>query len=95
MCDLPTTATPPVDPAQFSTDPKGVLLSPTGDFQINGTLAPLPPVTCVSPMLLIRNAAAPAMNAFPNPWFAVGIYSPSNQGNQGNQNSQGNQNNQH
>jgi hypothetical protein len=48
----------------------GVLLSPTGDFQINDTLSPLPPASCTSPMLLIRNAAS---GTFPNPWFAVGI----------------------
>jgi len=55
----------------------GVLLSPTGDFQINDTLSPLPPATCPSPMLLIRNAAT-AVGGFPNPWFAGGIYSPQN-----------------
>jgi hypothetical protein len=54
----------------------GVLLSPTGDFQINDTLSPPPPAACASPMLLIRNAAPPATNAFPNPWFAGGIYRP-------------------
>jgi hypothetical protein len=57
----------------------GVLLSPTGDFQINDTLAPLPPAACVSPMLLIRNAAT-AAGGFPNPWFAGGIYNPNGSG---------------
>jgi hypothetical protein len=73
ICDLPTTAIPV--PPQFSTASAGVLLSPTGDFQINDKLSPLPPAACTSPMLLIRNAAT-AAGGFPNPWFAVGIYSP-------------------
>lgn len=47
----------------------GVPLSPTGDFKINDTLAPLPPDDCPSPMLLIRNAANLG-------WFAVGIFRP-------------------
>jgi hypothetical protein len=72
ICDLPSGTT---DPAQFSTAGAGVLLSPTGDFQINGTLSPVPPAACTSPMLLIRNAAT-ATGGFPNPWFAVGIYRP-------------------
>jgi hypothetical protein len=46
----------------------GVLLSPNGDFMINDVLSPLPPDVCISPMLLIRNAAN-------NGWFAVGIFS--------------------
>jgi hypothetical protein len=60
----------------------GVLLSPTGDFQINDTLAPPPPAACASPMLLIRNAATAAgpPPGFPNPWFAVGIYNPNGSG---------------
>ena len=49
--------------------PAGVLLSPSGDFKIDDVLSPLPPDICISPMLLIRNAAN-------NGWFAVGI--PSN-----------------
>jgi hypothetical protein len=73
ICDLPTTSIPV--PPQFSTASAGVLLSPTGDFQINGTLSPLPPAACTSPMLLIRNAAT-ATGGFPNPWFAIGIYRP-------------------
>jgi hypothetical protein len=52
-----------------STTLAGVLLSPTGDFKIDDTLAPLPPDICDSPMLLIRNAAGQA-------WFAVGIFRP-------------------
>src|SRR5215470_18602611 len=43
---------------EHTSSPAGVLLSPTGDFQINDTLAPPPPATCDSPMLFIRNAAA-------------------------------------
>jgi hypothetical protein len=69
----PPTLQPPF--TQFSTSTAGVLLSPTGDFRINDTLSPLPPVPCTSPMLLIRNAAT-AVGGFPNPWFAVGIYNP-------------------
>jgi hypothetical protein len=83
ICDLPTTAVP--IPPQFSTATAGVLLSPTGDFQINDKLSPPPPASCASPLLLIRNAAT-AMGMFPNLWLAGGIYSPQgNQGNQGNQ----------
>ena len=54
---------------QHSTSSAGVLLSPTGDFQINDTLAPLPPAACTSPMLLIRRASS-------GNWLAVGILSP-------------------
>jgi hypothetical protein len=56
---------------QSSTTLVGVQLSPTGDFRIDDTLAPLPPAICASPMLLIRNTANAA-------WFAVGIPRPSN-----------------
>jgi len=73
ICDLPTTSVP--IPPQFSTATAGVLLSPTGNFKINDTLSPPPPASCASPMLLIRNAAT-AAGGFPNPWFAVGIFSP-------------------
>jgi hypothetical protein len=44
----------------------GVLLSPNGDFKIDDTLSPLPPDVCISPMLLVRNAANLS-------WFAIGI----------------------
>jgi hypothetical protein len=47
--------------------PAGVLLAPNGDFKIDDMLSPLPPDICISPMLLIRNAAN-------NGWFAVGIF---------------------
>jgi len=56
---------------ESSTTLTGVQLSPTGDFKIDDTLAPLPPAICASPMLLIRNAANAA-------WFAVGIFRPDN-----------------
>jgi hypothetical protein len=56
---------------ESSTPLGGVLLSPTGDFKIDDTLAPVPPFDCISPMLLIRNAAGAA-------WFAVGIFRPGN-----------------
>ena len=49
-----------------STTLTGVLLAPNGDFEINDTLAPLPPFECASPMLLIRTAGS-------GNWFAVGI----------------------
>jgi len=49
-----------------STNLTGVLLAPNGDFEINDTLAPLPPFECASPMLLIRTAGS-------GNWFAVGI----------------------
>jgi hypothetical protein len=45
----------------------GVLLAPNGNFKIDDTLSPLPPAACLSPMLLIRNAANLS-------WFAVGIF---------------------
>jgi hypothetical protein len=57
---------------ESSTTLTGVPLSPTGDFTIDDTLAPVPPFDCVSPMLLIRNAAGLA-------WFAVGIFRPDNE----------------
>lgn len=53
------------------TSSAGVTLSPNGDFTINDTLSPLPPDICISPMLLIRNAANLG-------WFAVGIFRSGN-----------------
>jgi len=44
----------------------GVPLEPNGDFRIDDLLIPTPPDPCVSPVLLIRNAANQA-------WFAAGI----------------------
>ncbi len=51
---------------ELNTNPAGVLLAPNGDFRIDDTLSPAPPLNCASPMLLIRNAAGQT-------WFAVGI----------------------
>ena len=53
------------------TSSAGVTLSPNGDFKIDDTLSPLPPAICISPMLLIRNAANLG-------WFAVGIFRSGN-----------------
>jgi hypothetical protein len=50
---------------QRSTDPLGVPLSETGDFEIDDVVSPAP-TTCDSPVLLIRNAANGG-------WFAAGI----------------------
>jgi hypothetical protein len=50
---------------QFSTDSAGVPLAANGDFRIDDVLATVP-VTCPSPVLLIRNAANGG-------WFAAGI----------------------
>jgi hypothetical protein len=49
-----------------SSNVTGVPLEANGDFRIDDFLSPLPPADCVSPVLLIRNAA----NAT---WFAAGI----------------------
>jgi hypothetical protein len=49
-----------------NTDTLGVLLAANGDFNIDDVLEPLPPETCVSPMLLIRTAGS-------GNWFAAGI----------------------
>jgi hypothetical protein len=49
----------------------GVPVSPNGDFQINGVLAPAPTFPCVSPLLLIQSTAN-------SPWFALGIVSSGN-----------------
>jgi hypothetical protein len=46
-------------------DSKGVALEADGDFQIDDVLSPTLPVTCDSPVLLIRNAVGV--------WFAAGI----------------------
>jgi len=46
-----------------------VPLSPTGDFRIDDTLNPQPPVPCTTPVLLIRNGAG----GNPGAWFAAGI----------------------
>ena len=44
---------------QHNTNTAGVPLSAGGDFKIDDVLTPLPTGACASPMLLIRNAAAP------------------------------------
>jgi hypothetical protein len=49
-----------------NTNLTGVVLTATGDFKINDMLSPAPAFPCLSPMLLIRNAAG-------GTWFAVGI----------------------
>jgi hypothetical protein len=43
----------------------GVALAADGDFKINDYLSPLPPLSCDTPVLLIRNAGGV--------WFAAGI----------------------
>lgn len=50
-----------------STDLAGVALEPNGDFRIDDVLDPAPDA-CPSPVLLIRNTAAPT-----RAWFAAGI----------------------
>jgi hypothetical protein len=50
---------------QYSSTLTGVPLSVTGDFRINDRLSPVPPGSCASPVLLIRNAAGGG-------WFAAG-----------------------
>jgi hypothetical protein len=60
---------PVTSPTESDTTLTGVTLSPSGDFQINDKLAPMPATPCANPMLLIRNAGTTGGN----PWFAVGI----------------------
>ncbi len=48
------------------TSAAGVALDPHGDFKIDDTLTPLPPVSCTKPVLLIVNKANTR-------WFAAGI----------------------
>ena len=49
---------------QFSTN--AVPLAANGDFRIDDVLSPLPPSSCVSPVLLIREAVGQS-------WFSAGI----------------------
>jgi hypothetical protein len=49
---------------QFSTN--AVPLSAQGDFRIDDVLSPMPPSSCDSPVLLIREAVGQS-------WFAAGI----------------------
>ncbi len=51
---------------ESSTDLVGVPLTEEGDFSINDVFDPVPPNPCLSPVLLIRNAANSS-------WFAAGI----------------------
>jgi hypothetical protein len=48
-----------------SSNAAGVALAPNGDFAIDDVLSPLPPVSCTTPVLLVRNAGGL--------WFAAGI----------------------
>ena len=50
-----------------STSAAGVPLTDNGDFKIDDMLSPVPPFSCASPMLLIRNAANLG-------WFALGNF---------------------
>ena len=51
---------------QHSTNAAGVPLQMNGDFRIQDSLAPAPPNTCTSPVLLIRVTGGGS-------WFAAGI----------------------
>jgi hypothetical protein len=51
---------------QHSTNAAGVPLQVNGDFRIQDSLAPAPPNTCTSPVLLIRVTGGGS-------WFAAGI----------------------
>ena len=44
-------------------------ISVNGNFEIGGSLSPLPPTPCATPVLLIRNAP----NGVPGAWFAAGV----------------------
>jgi hypothetical protein len=58
---------PATAPTESRTASAGVVLPPSGDFEIRDVLSPVPAATCDNPMLLIRTTATG------NPWFAVGI----------------------
>jgi hypothetical protein len=47
-------------------DSSPVPLDSDGDFTIEGDLAPLPPITCANPVLLVLNGGGTA-------WFAAGV----------------------
>jgi len=51
-----------------TTSPVGVALAPNGDFHIDDTLSPLPPMSCPNPVLLITQIPAKGGR-----WFAAGI----------------------
>jgi hypothetical protein len=56
---------PALTATAHSSTAAGVALQPNGDFAIDDFLSPLPPVSCTTPVLLIRNAGGL--------WFAAGI----------------------
>ena len=58
---------PAASSVSSSTNQAGVALDADGDFTIDDLLAPMPPATCDSPVLLIRTTAGT------HPWFAAGI----------------------
>ncbi len=51
-----------------TTSPVGVALEADGDFHIDDTLSPLPPMSCPNPVLLITQIPAKGGR-----WFAAGI----------------------
>jgi hypothetical protein len=51
-----------------TSSPTGVALAPDGDFHIDDTLSPLPPMSCPNPVLLITQIPAKGGR-----WFAAGI----------------------
>jgi hypothetical protein len=59
FCGAAATAT------AHSSNAAGVALAPNGDFAIEDVLSPLPPASCTTPVLLVRNAGGL--------WFAAGI----------------------
>jgi hypothetical protein len=56
-----------------TSSPTGVTLAPNGDFRIDDTLSPLPPMSCLNPVLLITQIPAKGGR-----WFAAGIAVRSN-----------------
>jgi hypothetical protein len=50
-------------------DSAAVPISVNGNFEIGGSLSPMPPTNCATPVLLIRNAP----NGVPGAWFAAGV----------------------
>ncbi|HVN29027.1 MAG TPA: hypothetical protein VMT64_11100 [Candidatus Binataceae bacterium] len=52
----------------FTSSPTGVALEDDGDFHIDDTLSPLPPMACPEPVLLITQIPAKGGR-----WFAAGI----------------------
>jgi hypothetical protein len=68
FCGAAATAT------AHSSNAAGVALEPNGDFAIEDVLTPLPPASCTTPVLLVRNAGGL--------WFAAGIQQVSEQHNQ-------------